>query len=154
MRGLRGDLAVWSPMARLRGLSVAVLLMAVALTGCIGGLDGETGDDTDDTQAPDAPTGDTYDYEAEMVPGGDRTDEAEIEAPTGHAETRIDAAGVGEASVTVTDADGQPVIERTISGSTVCNSCYNSGDGAPGTWTVEVDVSQWGGEFSVHVEAS
>lgn len=142
-------------MARLRGIAIAVLLMAVALTGCIGGLDGESGTDTaDDPQAPDAPTGDTYDFEAERVPGGDRTDEAELGAPTGHAETRIDASGVGEATVTVADANGQPVIDRTFSGSTVCNSCYNSGDGAPGTWTVEVDASQWGGEFSVHIETS
>lgn len=131
--------------ARVILLGVA-LVASVALAGCAEetneAVDGgaSAGGETSSSQ------GTSYNYNA----GGSsnaESDSGTFQAPNGRAEVSVSAGGSGRMTVTIEDTSGSTVFEETYTGSGGENT-NREVSGAPGEWTVRIDVTTWQGGFT------
>lgn len=121
------------------------------LSGCIaadGDRDTEEDDPGDGAQQEGPQAATSWSWSS----GGTTTTDQSgtIEAPSGRASLSLSAGGEGQATLTITDGEGDVVYGSPFGGSGG-TSIQESVTGAPGTWTIALQIDRWDGGISIQV---
>lgn len=133
---------------RVRLIVLGVALVAsVALAGCAGEMNDAVDGGASAGGETSSSRGTSYNYNS----GGSsnaESDSGTFQAPDGQADVSASAGGTGRLTVTIEDASGATVFEETYTGSGGENTNREL-SGAPGEWTVRIDVLTWQGGFTL-----
>lgn len=143
---------------RASGILFSISLVTVALgAGCIGfgsGCSFEQGAWATGAGGQEGACNETdefaYGFQGSKAGG---TETFQWENTKGQAEVAWGAQGGGNVGVTIQDAAGQTVFQRSFSASGQAGDAIRTDSGEPGEWTIEIRFAGFGGQMGLGIRA-